>query len=330
MARIGIGRRATLCAVTLFAAALVSAGCANANRVASGGSPTSVPQTGGTSAKGAPPAPSGGGIGAGSTSLLLARADAFRLMSGFHAPSGAQSIGAAPSGVSALTTIANPGAANVVDSTTWWRVTGNVTAVLAAIASSPPTGATTAGRPSASGPGGSVHSLTFEFPTTTTLLGRELRISAVQSGGNVVLRVDALVTYAAVHPVSGAVPPGSTAIVVSMVRQTLVAVTDGDVFGPVTINDAGQVARVAALINAGKPQLPVLLHCPMSGPGSMSIEFLTKVGGQRLSTAVISTSGCAGALVRPVTGGIVRLAGGADLVRQIEGILGLNWPKPTG
>jgi len=115
-----------------------------------------------------------------------------------------------------------------------------------------------------------------------------------------------------------------------MIRQTLGVVTDGDMFGPVTIRDARKVAQVAALIDAGKPQLPVQLHCPMSGPGSMTLEFLAKAGGAKLSTVVISTSGCSGALVRPVTGGIVRLTGGADVVRQIESILGLTWPKPTG
>jgi hypothetical protein len=202
MARIGIGRHAILCAVTIFAAALVSAGCANGSRGLASGAPNSVPQSGAASSKAVTPAPSSSDIRGRST------------------------------------------------------------------------------------------------PAPPRLKSAPL-------------------------------PPGSTAIVVSMVRQTLAAVTDGDVFGPVTIGDAAKVAQVAALIDAGTPQLPALLQCPMTGPGSMTLEFLSKVGGQKLSTVYISTSGCSGALVRPASGGIVRLTGGADLVRQIESILGLNWPKPN-
>ena len=119
-------------------------------------------------------------------------------------------------------------------------------------------------------------------------------------------------------------------LVASLTAQTLAAVTDRDLYGPVTVTDAAKVSRVAAVINAAPRRVPAIVQCPMQGTGSLTLVFESSVNGPPAVTVTISTSGCPGMVVRPAAGGVIGLDGGPDAVKQIESILGLPWPQPAG
>ena len=127
-----------------------------------------------------------------------------------------------------------------------------------------------------------------------------------------------------------AVPPSSTVLVASLTAQTLGVVTDRDIYGPVTVTNAGRVAQVAHLINNAPPRVAAIARCPMEGTGNLTIVFESSASGPPAATVIISTSGCPGITVRPAAGGVIGLDGGADTVKQIESILDLPWPKPAG
>ena len=127
-----------------------------------------------------------------------------------------------------------------------------------------------------------------------------------------------------------AVPPSSTVLIASLTAQTLGVVTDRDIYGPVTVTNAGRVSQVARLINNAPRRVAAIAHCPMEGTGNLTIVFESSANGPPAATVIISTSGCPGITVRPAGGGAIRLDGGPDTVKQIESILGLPWPKPAG
>ncbi len=134
------------------------------------------------------------------------------------------------------------------------------------------------------------------------------------------------------RPGSGgnAVPPGSTVLVASMIAQTLAAVTDKNIYGPVTLTDAARVSKVAAVINSAPPRVPAIVRCPMQGTGNLTLVFERSVNGPAVATVVISTSGCPGMIVHTASGGVIGFDGGPDTVREIESILGVPWPQPAG
>jgi hypothetical protein len=129
---------------------------------------------------------------------------------------------------------------------------------------------------------------------------------------------------------AGAVPPSSTVLVASLTAQTLGVVTDRDIYGPVTVTNAGRVSQVAQLINNAPHRVAAIARCPVEGTGSLTLVFESSASGPPAATVIISTTGCPGITVRPATGGVIGLDGGADTVKQIESILGLPWPKPAG
>lgn len=127
-----------------------------------------------------------------------------------------------------------------------------------------------------------------------------------------------------------AVPPSSTVLVASLTAQTRGVVTDRDIYGPVTVTNAGRVSQVAHLINDAPRRVPSIARCPLEGPGSMTLVFESSVSGPPAATVTIGTTGCPGMVVRPAAGGVIGLDGGPDTVKQIESILDLPWPQPAG
>jgi hypothetical protein len=115
-----------------------------------------------------------------------------------------------------------------------------------------------------------------------------------------------------------------------MITQTLAAVTDRNMFGPVTVTDVTRVSKVAALINGAPPRVPAIIRCPMQGTGNLTLVFKMSVNGPAAATVVISTSGCPGIVVHPASGGLIGRDGGPDTVKEIESILGVPWPTPAG
>ncbi|HEY7175783.1 MAG TPA: hypothetical protein VH442_12775 [Micromonosporaceae bacterium] len=129
---------------------------------------------------------------------------------------------------------------------------------------------------------------------------------------------------------SHAIPAGATVVSASYVSDQLGVVTDRNMFGPITVTNASVVARAASAINSQPATRAVLLHCPQQGPGGMTLQFKASANGPAIATAVINSSGCQGVLVRTPNGGIAALSGGPALIRSLESILGVNWPRPTG
>lgn len=129
---------------------------------------------------------------------------------------------------------------------------------------------------------------------------------------------------------SHAIPADATVVSASYVADQLGVVTDRNMFGPITVTNADVVARAASAINDQPAQRAVLLHCPQQGPGGMTLQFKASANGPVIATAVINSSGCQGVLVRTPNGGIAALSGGPALIRSLESILGVNWPRPTG
>jgi len=128
---------------------------------------------------------------------------------------------------------------------------------------------------------------------------------------------------------TNAIPSSATQVIATLTTAQLTAITDRDVFGPVTVRNASVVAKAAAAINSQELSRVGPVHCAMQGPGAMTLQFRTS-NGTVLATAVINTSGCPGVMVRPASGGVLTLSGGADLVAQLESILGVDWPRPSG
>ncbi|HEU0238376.1 MAG TPA: hypothetical protein VFR11_03740 [Micromonosporaceae bacterium] len=128
---------------------------------------------------------------------------------------------------------------------------------------------------------------------------------------------------------TNAIPSSATEVIATLTTAQLTAITDRDVFGPVTVRNASVVAKAAAAINSQEVSRVGPIHCAMQGPGAMTLQFRTS-NGTVLATAVINTSGCPGVMVRPASGGVLTLSGGADLVAQLESILGVDWPRPSG
>jgi len=128
---------------------------------------------------------------------------------------------------------------------------------------------------------------------------------------------------------TNAIPASAAEVIATLTTDQLTAITDRDTFGPITVRNANVVAKAAAAINAQEPSRVGLVHCAMQGPGAMTLQFRTP-NGTVLATAVINTSGCPGVMIRPAGGGVLVLSGGADLVAQLESILGVDWPRPSG
>jgi hypothetical protein len=121
----------------------------------------------------------------------------------------------------------------------------------------------------------------------------------------------------------------ATVLAVSLTAQKLDVVTDRDMYGPTTVTDASQIEHVAAVVNAARPSnIPNCVR--PGGTGSMTLAFGAGAGDPALATVTIRTAACPGMTVRNADGKLTTLAGGAATVRQIESILGLPWPRPTG
>ena len=125
-------------------------------------------------------------------------------------------------------------------------------------------------------------------------------------------------------------PAGSTVLVASLTAQTLAAVTDKNMYGPVTVTNAALVSQVAAVINSAPPRVAAIARCPMQGTGNLTLVFERSVNGPAVATVMISTSGCPGMTVHTASGGVIGFDGGPDTVKQIESILGVPWPQPAG
>jgi hypothetical protein len=292
----------------LVAACLVAlGGCARPAAAPAAGSPTASPTTSSTAT-------------ASRHHADIAATEADRILAAFVPPTGATRLAAEPPGAPGLDGM--PGAGTLVQRTGWWRAAGNPSDVLARLAT--PAGATLAGSGATSGV---TDSLMYAWAAQRGVLAqRELDVGSAADGSDTILRVDAVVVYFPDRPAATLIPTTVRVAVVALDSRGLGMVTDRDEQGPVTVTDAGQIARVVALLNDTPVQIPGARPCPMSVGGTMGIEFRDTVTGPAVATASLATSGCQDGQIQ-VGAGTPIVISASGLVPTIEEILNLPWPQ---
>jgi hypothetical protein len=157
-------------------------------------------------------------------------------------------------------------------------------------------------------------------PVPHVLTWRNLFVEAIMNHlGQVYVRVDARVTWAADRPASEHIPATTRSVTISAL---LGAVSPGKAGAPVTVTDQGKVAAILALLNA----LPVYSGPPCNLVPTDGIRLVFRdASGQLLGAAVVPEASCtaqlslAGQALQPA------LVDNPALVGDLLRIAGIHW-----
>ena len=219
-----------------------------------------------------------------------------------------------------------PGTPDLVDDASWWRVPGQLEAVLAWEKAHLPS------RFSASGSGTSYAdgqttavSEVFSLPAVSNVLSqRQLQVQAApDGGGQVLVRVDAQDTWLPAKPATDKVPSAATVV-------TITAIPGLDAKGkppaPSTITDPSTVKRIVSLINGLPVYPPGAFSCAMSTGQGLRLTFRTGAGGPVVAVATAEIGGCLSVGLVAEGKSEPALSAASTPVTRALGIAGLKWP----
>jgi hypothetical protein len=250
-----------------------------------------------------------------------ARHDVPRLLSRLRVPPGAKAVGSDPSAHRRLGWAWSfPGTPALVDVHQFWRVPSNPVGIAAWFRQHAPPGSSVGGYGGTSGRGFEVDMVQFGFaPTPGVLSSRGIVVAVtVARGGGTAIRADAQDVWFVPRPNSERVPAGTRLIDVTVQRMNPASTSKQ------TVTDAGLVRKIVRLINARPPAQPGAESCPADIGPAITLDFLARRGASPIATATADGSGCGGVSFALNGKQEPALAGGWQLVRELEKLLGLK------
>ncbi|TDT98755.1 hypothetical protein EDD99_6986 [Streptomyces sp. 846.5] len=269
----------------------------------------------------------------GASPQQIARADVAARLRTFVAPSGARRLASAPAGAAELIPVPPTGSNDVV-ATGWWSYPGTQQQAVAWLMAHAPSGnnGTITGTSGSLLGGPQVDEVGFGEAGTALLQQRELDVRLAVHGASTLLRVDAVDTWRPAHPAAAVIPSGVTRIVLTATSGLNPGGHASTVRPLAAVTDAGQVAKVVALVNA-LPTAPVgVFNCPADFGSELTVDFYRGSGGGNdaspAAVVVDRMTGCGGTELS-VRGGPQNVAL-ADSGQQILDLLKVSFPRQVG
>jgi hypothetical protein len=255
-----------------------------------------------------------------------ARRDAPRLLRALVLPPGATPASSDPSPHDQL---AQPGLSfatpALVDIHRFWRVAGDPTNVEGWFRKHVPAGSSVFSYGGSSGPGYEILTVAFDFPARTGVLGsRDIVVEVTRArGGGTAIRADAEDVWLVPRPKSERVPASVNLITYTVSRLNLHTGTT-TTSAPTTVTKQSDVRKIVSLVNGLPRAQPGAEACPADIGPDVDLKFYYQQGGPVVAEADAGGSGCGG--VSFTLGGRhePELAGGAELVHQLEKLLGFK------
>jgi len=259
-----------------------------------------------------------------------AEGDAAAILAAFIAPPGARHLTTPPAASRGVPEqlAGFPLTPDFVDKVGWWQVAGDPRQVINWISVHEPNRFDLGGTGVPGwGSGPSWSDVLGLPPVPGVLVARNMAITTARAGsGQTIIRVDALVAWMPVRPPGETIPPGATAVTLSLnpssgARQP----------APVTVTSQAVVRKLIGLIDGLPLYPPGPISCANGDNSSLVLTFRAGPGGPVLAVATLNLETCEqvnltiGGRPQPTLG---PLAGGYSTALAAQRIAGLNWLAP--
>jgi hypothetical protein len=217
---------------------------------------------------------------------------------------------------------------NQVDEVGWLVATGTTPADLLAWAeANPPAGSSYSGGELAGSTGPGAAEFTYTDPSVPTGELNHLQL-LVQPGtlpdGRTVVRLDAQVDWLPPRPASERVPATATAMTVVETDTMNPTMLTKAQTTPTTTTDPKVLRQIIALVDGLLPPSPGMMHCAADLGALATLTFRAGAAGPVVAVVTANPGGCGD--VEMTVGGVKQpsLAGGGDLVTQVDQLLGIT------